>query len=244
MGKIITICGGHGSGKSTVAVNLGYMLSDSSLAGILSTNMMYGIIQHLLGTVIDDCHGLYEMVMSNDDISKTLTPCESNKNLFLMSLSNTHDCLMLADEENGINADTAKQVLSELKDSFQYLIIDCEPEVNNPLSVYGIIYADLVINLIKPTVTGIAFWNSYKSLFSALDIPKDRIIHVANNDKNYVGVKNIESTSEIKIFKTIPYYKNVEEYENKGKPAVSSKNGFYYDIKALADKVKEADTDE
>ncbi|MBQ3124553.1 MAG: cobalamin biosynthesis protein CobQ, partial [Clostridia bacterium] len=61
MGKIITVCGGHGSGKTTVAANLGYILSQNNLVGILSTNMVYGSIQHLFGTVIDDCHGLYEM---------------------------------------------------------------------------------------------------------------------------------------------------------------------------------------
>lgn len=27
MGKIITVCGDHGSGKTTVAANLGYMLA-------------------------------------------------------------------------------------------------------------------------------------------------------------------------------------------------------------------------
>lgn len=66
---------------------------------------------------------------------KLFTPCTNNKNMFLMSLANSHDCLMLADEENAINGETAKDILSELKNMFQYLIIDCKPEINNPLSV-------------------------------------------------------------------------------------------------------------
>lgn len=64
MGKVITICGGHGSGKSTVAVNLAHLLSENSLVGVLSTNMVCGSIQYLCGTVIDDCHGMYEMALS------------------------------------------------------------------------------------------------------------------------------------------------------------------------------------
>ena len=149
MGKIITVCGGHGSGKTTVAANLGYMLAQNSLVGILSTNMVCGIIQHLFGAVIEDCRGLYEISLSKYDNAKAFVPCPNNKNLFLMSLANNHDCLMLADEENGINGDRAKEMLSDMKEMFEYLIVDCEPEINNPLSVYSIIYADKIVNLIK-----------------------------------------------------------------------------------------------
>lgn len=244
MGKIITICGGHGSGKSTVAVNLAHLLSEKNLVGILSTNMVCGSIQYLCGTVIDDCHGIYEMALSRLDVSKAFTPCANNKNMFLMSLANSHDCLMLADEENAINGETAKDILSELKNMFQYLIIDCEPEINNPLSVYGIIYADKIINIIKPTVTGTAFHNCYRTLFSALEIPDKRIVHIANNDKNYVGIKNVERTAEVKFFLAIPHYKNVEEAENKGRLACMTKNGFYYDLKKLCGLVKESDGNE
>ena len=194
MGKIITVCGGHGSGKTTVAANLGYMLAQNSLVGILSTNMVCGIIQHLFGAVIEDCRGLYEISLSKYDNAKAFVPCPNNKNLFLMSLANNHDCLMLADDENGINGDRAKEMLSDMKEMFGYLIVDCEPEINNPLSVYSIIYADKIVNLIKPTITGTAFYNSYRTLYSALEIPPGKIIHIANNDKNYVGIKNVEKT--------------------------------------------------
>lgn len=75
MGKIITVCGGHGSGKTTVAANLGYMLAQNSLVGILSTNMVCGIIQHLFGAVIEDCRGLYEISLSKYDNAKAFVPC-------------------------------------------------------------------------------------------------------------------------------------------------------------------------
>lgn len=244
MGKIITICGGHGSGKTTVAANLGYMLSKGGMVGILSTNMTCGVIQHLFGKIIDENNGLYEMIMSNQENAKAFVPCPNMKNLFLMSLANNHDCLMLADEENGIDGERAKDIISELKDMFEYLIIDCEPEINNPLSVYALVYADKIISLIKPTITGIAVFNAYRPLFLALDIPENKILYVLNNDKNYVGIKNVERSAGIKTFLNIPYFKNVEEAENKGQLACFSKNGFYYDIQSLAECVKESDCGE
>lgn len=241
MGKIITVCGGHGSGKTTVSANLGYMLSKNGMVGILSTNMNCGIIQHLFGAVVDDRHGLYEMLLAKYDNVKAFVPCPNIKNLFLMSLANSHDCLMLADEENGIDGERAKELLTDLKEMFEYLIIDCEPEVNNPLSVYALIYADKIINLIKPTITGVAFFNAYRTLFSALDIADNKMIYVSNNDKNYVGIRSIERSCGIKTILNIPYLKNVEQAENKGRLACFSKTGFYYDMEKLADFVRESD---
>lgn len=242
MGKIITVCGGNGSGKTTVAANLGYILSQKYIVGIISTNKICGSIQHLLGTIIDDKHGLYELMMSKGDISKTFTPCSNNKNLFVLSLSNNHDCLKLADEESNLDGQTAKNILSEMKDMFNYLIVDGDPDVNNPLSVYSLVYSDLIINLIKPTVTGTAFFNSYKALFSALKIHNERIMHIANNDKNYVGIRNIEKTADIKITMTIPHCKEVENAENKGIPICkvgTRMNDFVASMQNIADKIKD-----
>lgn len=244
MGKIITVCGGHGSGKTTVAANLGYMLSKNGMVGILSTNMSCGIIQHLFGAVVDDCHGLYEMLLTKYDNAKAFIPCPNIKNLFLMSLANNHDCLILADEENGIGGERAKEIMTELKEVFEYLIIDCEPEINNPLSAYALVCADKIINLIKPIITGVAFFNAYRTLFSALDIADSKMIYIANNDKNYVGIRNVERSCGIKTSLNIPHYKNVEQAENKGRLACFSKNGFYYDMDKLAGFVRESDLNE
>ena len=91
---------------------------------------------------------------------------------------------------------------------------------------------------------GTAFHNSYRTLYSALKIPDSKIIHIANNDKNYVGIKNVERTAGVKFVLTIPHYKNVEETENKGQLACMTKNGFYYDLMTLCELVKESDGNE
>lgn len=242
MGKIITVCGGNGSGKTTVAANLAYILSQKYIVGVVSTNTNYGAIQHIFGITIDETHGLYELMMTKIDVGKTFTPCSSNENLFILSLSNNHDCLKLADEESSLDGLTAKNILAEMKDMFNFLIIDCDTDVNNPLSIYSIIYADKIINLIKPTVIGTAFFNAYKPLFSALEINEDKIMHIANNDNNYVGIKNIEKAANIKIAMTIPYCKEVEEAENKGIPVCrtdSRNNDFAGGMKSIAERIKD-----
>ena len=242
MGKIITVCGGSGSGKTTVAANLAYILSQKYIVGIVSTNTNCGVIQHLLGVSIDEIHGLYELMITKSNVGKVFMPCPNNKNLFVLSLSNNHDCLKLADEESNLDGQTAKKLLSEMQDMFNFLIVDCEPEVNNPLSVYSIISADKIINLIKPTVIGTAFFNSYKALFSALEIRDEKIMHIANNDKNYVGIRNIEKTANVKIAMTIPYCKEVEEAENKGIPICKSDsriNDFVGSMRNIAERIKD-----
>lgn len=242
MGKIITVCGGSGSGKTTVAANLAYLLSQNAIVGVLSTNMTFGSIQYLLGTEIEGNHGLYELIMSKDDISKAFTPCKDNKNLFIMSLANRQDCLVLADEESSLSGDEAKALILEMRDMFQFLIIDCETEINNPLSVYSLTYANGIINLIKPTVIGIEFHNSYKALFSALKIDNSNIIHIANCEKNFVGVRITERSTGIKLTSAIPYCREIEKAENMGVPVCKEKNGeFYREMKRIADLIRESD---
>ena len=243
MGKIITICGGSGSGKTTVAANLGYILSQKYVVGIISTNKMFGGIQHLFGTVIDGQHGIYELMMSpGADITKMFMPCSNNKNLFLMALSNGQDCLKLADEESNLNGEAAKNLILEMKEIFNILIVDCDPDINNPLSVYSMMFADKILNLIKPTVPGTAFYNSYKAIYTALQIPNDKFLHIANGDKNYVGIRNIEKTANVKVNMTIPFCREVEEAENKGIPICKTGgriNEFVGCMKSIADDIKD-----
>lgn len=242
MGKIITVCGGHGSGKTTVAVNLAYLLSQKFIVGILSTNMTFGSVQRLLNTDVNENNGLYSLITSKGDISKAFTPCKDNKNLFIMSLSNHNDCLSLADEELALSGDEAKELICEMRDMFQFLIVDCEPEINNPLSVYSLVYANGIINLIKPTVMGIEFHNSYKALFSALKIDTCNILHVVNGDKNFIGARTIERSTGTKLTAAIPYCREVEKAENTGVPVCRDKNGeFYKEIQKLADLIRESD---
>ena len=242
MGKIITVFGANGSGKTTVAANLGYILSQKYIVGIISANTSCGTIQHLFGVAIDETHGLYELMVAKADVGKVFMPCPNNKNLFILSLANNHDCLKLADEESSLDGQTAKAILAEMKEMFNFIIVDCDTDVNNPLSIYSITYADKIINVIKPTVIGTAFLNAYKPLFSALEICDDKIIHIANNDKNYVGARNIEKTANIKINMTIPYCREVEEAENKGVPVCrtdSRTNDFIGSMKSIAERIKD-----
>ncbi len=245
MGKIITVCGGGGYGKTTIAANLASVLSQKYLVGLLSTNTMYGGIQHLFGVEIEHSRGLSEMLHTKGDISNSFVPCGNNKNLCLLSLANSYDCLMLAGKEYDVETNDIKEILSELKNMFQYIVIDCEPELCHPLSVYSLIYADSVLNIIKPTVQGMAFYNSYRALLAALNINDEKMVHIMNNDKGYIGAKNIEKTAGIKISMQIPYCKSVEEAENNGEPACSGKNGlFYAKIKSIAEKITECDTND
>ncbi len=81
MGKIITVCGGHGSGKTTVAANLGYMLAQNSLVGILSTNMVCGIIQHLFEQLLKIAAVCMKSLYQNTIMQSLFVPCPNNKKI-------------------------------------------------------------------------------------------------------------------------------------------------------------------
>ncbi len=88
----------------------------NSLVGILSTNMVCGIIQRICsGQLLKIAAVCMKSLYLNMIMQKPLCTCPNNKNLFLMSLANNHDCLMLADDENELTV-TEQKMLSDMKD--------------------------------------------------------------------------------------------------------------------------------
>lgn len=224
MGKLIAVYGNNGSGKSTIASNLAFALSKQFLTGIIGLNTNYGSIQHFFGMRIENDKNLRNIILSNglDDIAKNFTQHPTQTNLFVLSMPNEDDCLKLADTSIGLDSSTAINIVVTLKEKFDYLIVDCTNDVNDPLSIYSLVYSNKVINSIKPTLQGLSFLNSYKSLFEALKVYQDRIINVSNSDKNTIGLARFEKIANIKFDVALPFDKKVEISESEGIPISQS----------------------
>jgi MinD-like ATPase involved in chromosome partitioning or flagellar assembly len=237
MGKIIAIYGAPGSGKTTIACNLAYALSKKMTTGVLQTNIYYASIQHFFGMEIKKSKDLSTALLGygKEDLSKCFTPHPQNNNLYILSPSNTYDCLALADDKNGLDGETAKNIILELKDMFDYLIVDCTPDINDALAIYSLINSEKIVNIIKPNIQGMAFATSYQSLFTALEFSDKKIIHVINNDKNYIGITTIQKILNVPSSLCIPHHKDAETAENTGIPLYTYNNKFTTSINTIID---------
>lgn len=224
MSRIIAIYGINGSGKSTVASNLAYELSNNAIVGVISTNMNYPSIQHFFGVKIPEESSLKNICISTNkevEIVKQFVPHPNNRNLFILSMPNNADCLTLADTStNRLNDDDiVRDFWETLKVSyFDYIIVDCENDVNNLLSTYCLFYANTIINTIKPTIQDLSFVKSYKNFIEKMKNSRDivKVINVANADENYIGLARFENLANIKFDISLPYDNQVKIAENEG----------------------------
>lgn len=229
MSRIIAVYGANGSGKSTIASNLAYELSNDYLVGVVSTDFNYPSIQHFFGTKIDEEKSMKNICLSTNkdvEIIKQFTEHSNNKRLFILSVPNNSDCLTFADQDNNrLNDDDfARDFWETIKISnFDYVIVDCCNDVNNIASSYALFYANTIVHTIKPTIQGLSFVQSYNEFIGKMQNEKEIVkrINVANADENYVGLSKFESLSGVKFDISLPYEVQVRQAENEG-VAISS----------------------
>lgn len=217
MGKMISIWGKGGSGKSTFTSNLACCLAKKgNLVGVMGTNTTYGSIQHYFGMTVTEDKSLYNAIQTftkEDEIIKNFIPHPMMKDLFIMSMANTDDSLKI----ERISNDVGKNILFSTKDAFDYLIVDCTDANNDALALISLSYADFVIEVMRPTIQGIAYHIANEKLMEALKI-KDKIKLVLNCDRNFLDPNTVSSKIEMKVTESLPYSINIERSENNGEP--------------------------
>jgi len=127
-------------------------------------------------------------------------------------------------------------VLIALQRMCDYLIIDCDTNVTNHVSAWGLNYADIVINVMKPTQQGLRIANAYQGYFS--EIWRGKVVNVVNADKNYIGISDFEKALDVpvKFDIELPYDEQVELSENTGVPIINE----YHKVKLFGGNYKKA----
>ncbi|WP_313559190.1 AAA family ATPase [Ruminiclostridium cellobioparum] len=214
--SVIAVWGKNGTGRSTVATNLAvYLARKGKLVGLVGTNKSYGSIQYYLGTAISEEKSLKNAIeiVNEDDIVKSFVQHPKVKDLFLMSLSNSDNCLKL----RGVKEDAGKRLILNTKDKFDYYIIDCTENFTDTLTAIGCQYADIILEIMKPTIQSAAFRISHEELLESIKL-KDKIVSIANLNKDLMRISDIEHKAKVKFAQILPYSKNVENAENTGEP--------------------------
>lgn len=217
MGKMISIWGKSGAGKSTLASNLACCLvKKGNLVGVMGTNTIYGSLQHFFGMTITEDKSLYNAIQTfnnEDEIIKNFVPHPVMKDLFILSMANTDDSLKI----EKISNEMGKSILFNTRDAFDYFIIDCTDAKNDALTLISLSYADVVIEVMRPTIQGIAYHIANEKLIDGLKI-NDKIRLVLNCDRNFLNPKDITSKIKMNVAENLPYSINIERSENTGEP--------------------------
>jgi MinD-like ATPase involved in chromosome partitioning or flagellar assembly len=214
--SVIAVWGKNGSGRSTVAVNLAvYLAKKGNLVGLVGANKAYGSVQYYLGIDIPEEKSLKNALetIDQDDLVQFFVQHPKVKDLFVMGLSNTDNCLKL----RSIKEDAGKRLLLNTKDKFDYYIIDCTETFTDTLTTIGCQYADVVLEVIKPTIQAAAFRISQEELLESIRL-KHKIVSVASCNKDLIKLSDFEHRAKLRFSAVLPYSRNVESSENTAEP--------------------------
>ncbi len=212
--KVITVWGSNGSGKTSVAVNLGVALAERNfMVGIISSKLYYGDLQSFFGKRLENDKGIYKAISNGCNTKNMFESAISGANLFFLSVPNGFDAMLLT----SISGDTAKELIEDAMMRFDYIIIDGNEELNNPISSIGLTMSNKIIITHSVSTKDCIWQNSMENTMQLLNL-SDKIIHVLNAyDKTCDKMVYMNSIG-VKLNFELPYISNGKILANSGKP--------------------------
>ncbi len=218
MGRLIAITGF--GGKSTVAANLSWLLSDNSLTCLFDTDLSCGSIGSFFGAEIPPEKSFTKISNAKDiDLPGAVFPVPGRNNLFLLSAHSETTYFDHLGNDSILSDDHIKELITELKNQFEYVVVDCEVSPNNPYKLWAIVYADKVINLVHPDVVGLIRAKAMKPFIDKCA----KVINVLYANENAVSFSNVEAIFGDRFDVTLPFDAAVKQSVNTGVPFMSGK---------------------
>lgn len=154
-----------GVGKTTTTFNLAYLLLEKGYDVLaIDIDIQGNLTNGFNINPLDVAVGTYEVLLGKDSIYNGLQEIETKNDKSLYVLPTNLNLVMAENEISGQMARelVLKNLLKEVKEDFDFILIDCPPSLNN-LSTNAIVTSDY---LIIPSQTD---YLSYKGLELLLD---------------------------------------------------------------------------
>lgn len=214
-GKIITLWGGAGCGKTTFAVNLACALAGGKHSvGLISSNLVHGDLQTFFAQSIPLEKGLYQ-ALSRDQpgVSEKFMTCEENRCLCYLAVP-THYTGLLCDT---VTLQSVEELITESALAFDFVIIDGSRELTNPVSSTGLWMAEKILTLHKPSIRAQMWFQGVSDFVKELHIGEKQV-HLLRNPNGSFDTGSYRSITGCEFIYELPHVKRAEELENAGKP--------------------------
>jgi len=212
-----------------MAVNLAYSLAatkEDTIVTLLSTNLVYGDIQHFFGQQILDARGLAQAFSSETHPRSFLWRAGDSSpldNLFLMSLPNDQDSLAF----DLPTVESCRKLIDNLagQEHTDYLVVDCSRDPENSLSSMALQRAETILCLHTPGVQSFQWYRSMATLRQQLDLDT-KILHLIYGHDKLGSQPQYISELGLRIHEELPWVREARRFENEGKP-LCSQDGRY-----------------
>jgi len=217
--RVIVITSGKGGvGKTTTTANIGAALADKGHKVLLiDTDIGLRNLDVVMGLENRIVYDLIDVIEGRCRISQALIKDKRCQNLVLLPAAQIRD-------KNDVNVDQMKELISSLKDSFDYILIDCPAGIEQGFK-NAIAAANEAVVVTTPEVSATRDADRIIGLLEAAGIKSPRL--VVNRlridmvkDKNMLGVEDILDILAVKLLGVVPDDENVVISTNKGEPLV------------------------
>ncbi|URZ01187.1 septum site-determining protein MinD [Clostridium felsineum] len=219
MGEAIVITSGKGGvGKTTTTANIGTALAAMKKkvvlvdgdTGLRNLDVLMGLENRIVFTLLD-------VVEGNCRLKQALIKDKHYENLALLPTAQTRD-------KNDVKPEQMLKLVNELKEEFDYVIIDCPAGIEQGFE-NAVIAADRAIIVVNPEVTSVRDADRVIGKIDAKGIEDHQVI-VNRIDYEMVkrgdmlGIEDVIDNLAIKLIGVVPNDKQITVSTNKGEPIV------------------------
>ena len=217
--RVIVITSGKGGvGKTTTTANIGAALADKGHKVLLiDTDIGLRNLDVVMGLENRIVYDLIDVIEGRCRVSQSLIKDKRCPNLVLLPAAQIRD-------KNDVNTDQMKELIFSLKESFDYILIDCPAGIEQGFK-NAIAAADEAIVVTTPEVSATRDADRIIGLLEAAGIKNPKI--VVNRlridmvkEKNMLSVEDILDILAVKLLGVVPDDENVVISTNKGEPLV------------------------
>lgn len=217
--RVIVITSGKGGvGKTTTTANIGAALADKGHKVLLiDTDIGLRNLDVVMGLENRIVYDLIDVIEGRCRVSQALIKDKRCPNLVLLPAAQIRD-------KNDVNTDQMKELIFSLKESFDYILIDCPAGIEQGFK-NAIAAADEAVVVTTPEVSATRDADRIIGLLEAAGIKSPRI--VVNRlridmvkDKNMLSVEDILDILAVKLLGVVPDDETVVISTNKGEPLV------------------------
>lgn len=225
MGEAIVITSGKGGvGKTTTTANIGTALAAMGKkvvvidgdTGLRNLDVLMGLENRIVYTLVD-------VIEDRCRLKQAMIKDKRFNNLFLLPTAQTRD-------KNDIKAEDMLNLVNELKEEFDYVLIDCPAGIEQGFE-NAVIGADRAIIVVNPEVTSVRDADRVIGKLDAKGIDDHQLlINRLNVDMAKKGemlnIDDINDILSIKLLGVVPDDRNITVSTNKGEPIVLDDKAF------------------
>ncbi len=219
MGESIVITSGKGGvGKTTTTANIGTALASMDKkvvvidgdTGLRNLDVLMGLENRVVFTLVD-------VIEKRCRLKQALIKDKRFNNLYLLPTAQTRD-------KNDINIKDMLLVVNELKEEFDYVIIDCPAGIEQGFE-NAVVGADRAIIVVNPELTSVRDADRVIGKLDSKGLDRhevivNRINYEMTKNGDMLSVDDIIECLAIKLIGIVPDDRKVTISTNKGEPIV------------------------